>query len=316
MASVLDSVDQRTKLAGHNRMELLLFHFGSAQVFGINVFKVKEVVRCPEITKIPESHPSVVGVANMRGITISIIDLAKAIGTEPCKNIDDGFVIVTEYNRNIQGFLVDSVDRIINVNWSNILPPPKGSGDENYLTAVTEYNDKLIELLDVEKVLSEIIGQTMEMSEEVVDRTENFSEEVASSKRILVVDDSAVARKQIVRTLEQIQMECEVACNGREALTILQQYAEKGDVRESIAMVISDVEMPDMDGYTLTTEIRKDERLKVLYVLLHSSLSGISNSSMVEKVGANNFIAKFNADELATGVFEALDEARLVGVAA
>ena len=158
MASILDSVDQRTKLAGHNRMELLLFHFGSAQIFGINVFKVKEVVRCPDITMIPESHPSVVGVANMRGKTIPIIDLAKAIGVEPCKNIDDGFVIVTEYNRNIQGFLVDSVDRIINVNWSNILPPPKGTGDENYLTAVTEYKDQLIELLDVEKVLSEIIG--------------------------------------------------------------------------------------------------------------------------------------------------------------
>lgn len=311
MASILDTVDQRTKLAGHNRLELLLFRFGSRQVFGINVFKVREVVHCPPITKIPESHPSVLGVATLRDMTISIIDLAGAIGIEPCQNPREGFVIITEYNRCIQGFLVSNVERIINVTWKSIMHPPAGTTQSSYLTAVTEYEEQLVELLDVEKVLAEIVGEQLEVSKNIVEDIDSKQPEGPDQRRILVVDDSAIARKQIVRTLEQLEMSCDIACNGSEALEILRAAAEERSIGEVYAMVISDVEMPDMDGYTLTSEIRKDDKLKGLYVLLHSSLSGIFNNSMVEKVGANNFISKFNADELATGVFEALDDVRV-----
>ena len=138
MAGVMEGVDQRTKLVGENRFELLLFGLGGSQKYGINVFKVQEVIQCPKLTSVPKAHRIVRGIANMRGRTITIMDLAMAIGKRPIENIEDQYVIVTEYNRNIQGFLVGSVDRIINMNWKDILPPPKAVGKNNYMTAVTK----------------------------------------------------------------------------------------------------------------------------------------------------------------------------------
>ncbi|MDQ1363762.1 MAG: two-component system, chemotaxis family, chemotaxis protein CheV, partial [Pseudomonadota bacterium] len=134
MAGVLDSVDMRTQLAGHNRLELLLFRLGGKQLYGIKVFKVQEVIRCPPLTHLPKTNSKVVGVAHLRNRTIPVMDLGLAINRQPVKSIKDSFVIVTEYIRNTQGFLVESVDRICNMNWKDILPPPKGSGSAYYLT--------------------------------------------------------------------------------------------------------------------------------------------------------------------------------------
>ena len=307
MASILDSVDQRTRLAGHNRLELLLFKLGHRQLFGINVFKVQEVIHRPQLTRIPNSHPAVCGVSNMRGKTISVVDLSMAVGKKPVGDDEEGYVIITEYNRKIQGFLVRSVDRIINVNWEKIHAPPKGAGSISYLTAVTRVDEQLVEILDVEKIMAEIVGQTVEVSEKIKEESDKESSE-EQPKKILIVDDSLIARKQIKRTLDQINIESIMAQNGAEALHLLKDPAEDGGINKHISLVISDVEMPEMDGYTLTTEIRSDPNLSDMYVMLHTSLSGVFNNAMVEKVGANQFIAKFNADELATGVFEALEE--------
>ena len=312
MAGLLDSVDQRTRLAGHNRLELLLFRIGGAQLFGINVFKVQEVIQCPPLTRLPHAHSVVRGVAHMRGKTVSVIDLAMAVGRAPIADLKDGYVIVTEYNRRIQGFLVAAVDRIVNMNWEEILPPPKGSSLQSYLTAVTRVDNKLVEIIDVEKVMSEVVGEQRDISEEL--RSDAGSGEY--SRRILVVDDSSVARNQVKRTLEQLGFESVLARNGREALDMLKTWADEDCLYEQISMVISDVEMPVMDGYTLTTEVRKDPRLQKLFILLHTSLSGVFNNAMVHKVGADKFIAKFDPDELATGVTAALDEVYGAKVAA
>lgn len=305
MAGLLDSVDQRTRLAGHNRLELLLFRIGGAQLFGINVFKVQEVIQCPPLTRLPNSHHVVRGVAHMRGKTVSVIDLAMAVGRAPIEDMNNCYVIVTEYNRRIQGFLVAAVDRIVNMNWEEILPPPKGSSARSYLTAVTRVDNRLVEIIDVEKVMSEVIGEQSDISEDVRADLDSSGEYI---RRILVVDDSSVARNQVKRTLEQMGFEATLARNGREALDKLKQWADDGTLQENLSMVISDVEMPEMDGYTLTTEVRKDPRLQKLYILLHTSLSGVFNNAMVQKVGANKFIAKFDPDELARGVNSALDE--------
>lgn len=304
MAGLLDSVDQRTRLAGHNRLELLLFRIGGTQMFGINVFKVQEVIQCPPLTRLPNSHHVVRGVAHMRGKTVSVIDLAMAVGRPPIADLNECYVIVTEYNRRIQGFLVAAVDRIVNMNWEEILPPPKGSSARSYLTAVTRVDNKLVEIIDVEKVMSEVIGEKLEVTDDVGSAAEGGE----YPRRILVADDSSVARNQVKRTLEQLGFEATLARNGREALTVLKKWADEGDVHEQICMVISDVEMPEMDGYTLTTEVRKDPRLEKLYILLHTSLSGVFNNAMVKKVGADKFIAKFEPNELARGVNAALDE--------
>lgn len=304
MAGVLDGVNRRTQLAGHNRLELLLFRLHRKQRYGINVFKVQEVIQCPPLTQVPHAHPAVRGVANLRGKTITLIDLSMAIGLSPLTDVKNSYVIITEYNRTTQGFLVNGVDHIVNLNWDEILPPPKGTGS-NYMTAVTHVDKDIVEIIDVEKVLAEIIGVNQQVSNDVL--AQKTAAEVPH--HILVVDDSSVARNQIKRTLDQLGIESTLARDGQEGLDILKAWADEGvPVSERLTMVISDVEMPKMDGYTLTTEIRHDPRLAGLYVILHTSLSGVFNNSLVDKVGANQFIAKFNPDELAVAVLGRLRE--------
>lgn len=310
MAGVLDSVNQLTELVGQNRMELLLFYLnGRKQRYGINVFKVKEVLQCPHLTVMPKLHRFVRGVAHIRGQTVSIIDLGMATGAPRIEDLSKAFVIIAEYNRSVQGFLVSAVDRILNMNWSAILPPPKGVGKQNYMTAVTEIDGELVQILDVERILDEISPIKTEVSDAVIESAVATNKEInAGELPVLVADDSSVARRQVQKSLETIGMKSILAKNGREALDILDEYAKKGPIEEQILMVISDIEMPEMDGYTLTASIRNDPRLKSMEVILHTSLSGIFNQAMVKKVGANNFIAKFNPDELAKAVRDAMKD--------
>lgn len=306
MSSVLASVDQRTQLAGHNRLEILMFKLDTGQRFGLNVFKIQEVIQCPPLTVLPHSHPVVRGVANMRGKTIPVLDLSRAIGRRSLGDAAGNFVIITEFNRTVQGFLVKMVDRIVNMNWEQIKPPPKGTGKDSYLTAVTEVDGELIEIIDVEKVLSEVIGVSETISSAVLADAADAQEAGAEQPpHVLVADDSMVARNQIRRTLDQLGIESTLVTDGRKALDLLEQWADSEPERlRSLTMVISDVEMPEMDGYTLTTRLRTDPRLKDIFVLLHTSLSGVFNNAMVEKVGANQFIAKFKPDLLAAAVVQ------------
>lgn len=294
MAGLLDGIDQRTRLAGQNRLELLLFYLQGRQQFGINVFKVKEVVECPALTGLPGSSSVVAGVAGLRGANIPVVDLSHAIGGPRVEQPRSHIVIITEYNCQVLGFLVNSVDRIININWEDILPPPAGLGRGSYMTAVTDYEGELIEVIDVEKVLSEVMGVEAEVTRSI---QRNGSE--YKGKKVLVVDDSVVARKQIQQVLNQIGVESEFAKDGREGLKKLQQWSLEGRVDDWLAMVISDIEMPRMDGYALVSEIRNNEMLKDLHVIMHSSLSGVFNEAMVRQVGADHFLAKFDSNQLA-----------------
>ena len=303
MASILDSVNQLTQLVGQNRLELLLFRLNGRQRFGINVFKVREVLQCPQLTIMPKLHPYVRGVAHIRGNTISVIDLSMATGGRPIADLSKCFIIIAEYNRSVQGFLVGSVERIINMNWESILPPPKGAGRYNYMTAVTEVDGELVEILDVEKILDEISPVNTEVSKDLVVESDKHN---PHGRPVLVADDSSVARKQVERALNTIGVKCILAKDGKDALNMLNDMAKKGPIEDQVALVISDIEMPEMDGYTLTAEIRNTPALRGLHIILHTSLSGVFNQAMVQKVGANNFIAKFNPDELAKAVQDAM----------
>ncbi len=307
MAGVLDTVNKRTQLVGQNRLELLLFKLDGPQIYGINVFKVREVLPCPNLTLLPRSSSVVRGIAHIRGGTISVMDLGLAIGKRGLNDIEHSFVIITEYNTATQGFLVRSVERIVNMNWEAIHPPPKGAGRDNYLTAVTEVEGKLVEIIDVEKVLAEISPPVEDISAGVIDEEVSRA---AISKHVLIVDDSTIARKQIKRCVESVGAETTVLNDGRQALEYLKAIADSGErASDKIMMMISDIEMPEMDGYTLTAEIRADSRLNDLYVLLHTSLSGVFNQAMVKKVGANEFLPKFNPDLLAAMVAQRVREA-------
>ena len=306
MAGVLDSVDMRTQLAGHNRLELLLFRLGGKQLYGINVFKVQEVIRCPPLTQLPKSNHKVVGVAHLRNRTIPVMDLSLAINGKPIQNIKESFVIVSEYNRHTQGFLVHSVDRICNMNCKDILPPPQGSGSASYLTAVTHVDKELVEVIDVERVFADVMGIKEDINQNILDSAKNV--ESSLPMHVLVVDDSSVARNQVKRVLEKMGIECTLAKDGQHGYETLEAMtADGGPLENKIALVISDIEMPRMDGYTLTTMIRKDPRLQNIFVMLHTSLSGVFNNSMVEKVGADHFMPKFKPNELAHTVLNVIN---------
>ncbi len=306
MAGMLDSIDQRTQLVGENRLELLLFRLAGPQVYGINVFKVKEVLQCPHLSIFPKSHHVVIGVAHIRSGTIPIMDMGLATGNQSVGDPKNCFVIITEYNTATQGFLVSGVERIVNMNWEDIHPPPKGTGREHYLTAVTEVDERLVEIIDVEKILSEVSPMREDISADVLDQAKAS---VGEARKVLIADDSKIARKQVTKCLETLGIEVTALNDGRQALDHLKQLVEEGITpSQQYALMISDIEMPEMDGYTLTTNVRNDPRMSDLHIILHTSLSGVFNKAMVEKVGANDFIAKFNPDVLASKVSERIKE--------
>lgn len=299
---LLSRIDQRTRLAGHNRLALLLFRLGGRQLFGVNVFKVQEVLRRPPLFGLPRLPKGFVGAADVRGRSVPVLDLGEAVAF-PERDHQPGYLVVTEFNRSVQGFLVSAVDRIVNISVEEMHPPPELGAEESYLTAVTRHQGELIQVLDVESVLADITG-----SREVAPLSPELKlEPRAEPLKVLVVDDSRVARNQIRSVLDQIGVGSTLLSDGRQALDHLKQTAADGHKpSETYAMVISDIEMPAMDGYTLTTEIRRDPALADLFVLLHTSLSGVFNNAMVERVGANAFVAKYSPSELAEQVMSRL----------
>ena len=295
---LLNRIDQRTRLAGHNRLALLLFRLGGRQLFGVNVFKVQEVLRRPPLFPIPRLPPGFVGAADIRGRSVPILDLGSAV-RYPERHVAPPYLVVTEFNRSVQGFLVAEVDRIVNIAVEDIHSPPELGVADSYLTAVTRYNGELIQIIDVESVLADATGAQMlhAVGRKAVGTING------EPVRVLVADDSRVARNQIRGVLDQLGVSSTLLSDGRQALEHLKQLAAEGiDVNRHYAMVISDIEMPAMDGYTLTTEIRRDPALAGLFVLLHTSLSGVFNNAMVDRVGANAFVAKYSANELAEKV--------------
>lgn len=286
-----------------DRLDLLMFDLKGRQQFGINVLKVQEIVPCPALIRMPDSHPAIRGVAHMRGRAVSVIDLATALGRGRMPD-DQGqcWVIVTEFNRSHQGLLVGQVSRIVERPWQTVLPPPRGSGRNSYTSGVTEIDKELVQILDVERVLAEVTGVGEPQLQ--VDEAPRIC---APEARVLVVDDSSVARSHTGRILEQLGMHHVIARDGREALTVLEEAGVFSEANpDGIAMVISDIEMPELDGYAFTRSIRQREQLAGLYVLLHTSLNGHINVERAKHSGADAMLTKFVAEELATEVIKGL----------
>lgn len=302
MSKLLDSIDQRTRLVGENRLELLMFRLAGKQLFAINVFKVQEVVKVPPLRSVPHSHPHVLGVAHLRGQAVPVIDLSAAIGAGPLPDALKSNLIIAEYNRSVQAFLIGAVDRIVNLNWEIILPPPKGTGRGHFLTAITRIDEQIVEILDVERVLADIIPYNTRVSADVLN--EDLASRARARKlKILLAEDSPTAVRQVKETMANLGIEVLTVQDGLQALHLLQQWTREGKkVTDEIIMLVTDAEMPEMDGYRLTSEIRKDPTLKDLYIVLHTSLSGSFNKAMVEKVGCNDFLSKFQPDTLAVVV--------------
>ena len=302
MSSLIKEVDARTGLAGTNQMELLLFHVGTSEVFGINVFKVREVMKFPTLTRLPEADPRVEGMANIRGTTVPVIGLTQIItglisGQSSELSEGQGKLIVTEYNTSLQAFHVAGVDRILRLSWTQIKSPPPlvRNNTKGAVTAVAMLDDgRMVLILDVEKILAEMSPKS---DEEVFAGVEIRPE--VKNKRVLFADDSAVARTQIRKTLERLGISYVQTTTGQEAWDRLLEIADKAaslgkSVRDEIQMVLSDIEMPDMDGFSLTKHIRADPRFMEMPVILHSSLTGTCNKEKGKAVGASGYVTKFD----------------------
>lgn len=305
MSDLLKNIDARTKLAGTNKLEILMFSLGRDtrtgrdETFGINVFKVREVMRIPPITRAPEMPPSVEGMVSLRGALVPVIDLAKYIGlvTESAPEI----MIVTEYNGHTQGFLVKAVDNILRLDWSAMRVPPAMLVAElgGLVTAITELKDKrLVMMIDVEKVLAET-GH-FGTDEMIFNSVKPLGKE---NRTVFFADDSSVARNQISRTLDAMGVKYISAINGRQAwleLAKMADYAESSNIplKNMIQLILTDVEMPEMDGYMLTRKIKEDKRFNGIPVLMHSSLSSTSNQQLGKTVGVDEYVPKFEPQKL------------------
>ena len=305
MSELLKSIDARTRLAGTNKLEILLFTLGvdsrtkRRETFGINVFKVREVMRTPEITRAPDMPQGIEGMVSLRSQLTAVIDLARYahVDTETKPEI----MIVTEYNGHSQGFLVEAVDTILRLDWARMKVPPDMLAVEmgGMVTAVTELDDqRIVMMLDVERILAE----TTQIDDEIYFR--NITPIDVGDRTVFFADDSSVARKQIERTLDAMHVRHISAINGRRAWDELCRVADYADARkiaakELVQLIITDVEMPEMDGYMLTRKIKADGRFKGIPIVMHSSLSGQSNQQHGKTNGVDEYIPKFEPQRLA-----------------
>jgi two-component system, chemotaxis family, chemotaxis protein CheV len=305
MSDLLKNIDARTRLAGTNKLEILLFTLGvdartgRHETFGINVFKVREVMRTPAITAAPDMPAAVKGMVSLRGVLVPVVDLAEYAGVQPDSPRD--IMIVTEYNGHTQGFLVEAVDTILRLDWSQMRVPPEmlTTNMGGLVTAITELPDaRLVMMLDVERVLAE----TTKIEDDFL--FANITPLNREDLTVIFADDSSVARNQIERTLKVLGIRYVAAVNGRMAWEELQKIAAYADstgrkAKDLVQLVLTDVEMPEMDGYILTKTIKGDPRFAGIPVIMHSSLSSMSNMQLGKSVGVDEYVPKFEPQRLA-----------------
>jgi len=287
-----------------HRLELLLFYMGGKRRFGINVLKVKEVIPCPPLNHLPSANHNILGVSTMRGLTVPIINLAQAVRSSRVpfteEQILKGSVITTEINRSSQGLWVTAIDKIKIVDWKDIKPPSQKGSIASYTTGITLIDGELVQILDIEKVLGEVLGIEIEH--------DSFSYESDTlaplkDKLVFVVDDSPMAVKQTTIALDKLGLKHIVAVDGKLALEKLINYEES---EQPIDMIISDIEMPEMDGYTFVKEVRKLPEYKDIHILMHTSLNGQMNLQRAISAGANDVLTKFVPEELAKKIVDQL----------
>ena len=282
---------------------LLLFRLSQTQVFALGTLKVRELVPYTQLSKIPQSHPTILGASTIRGHTIPIIDMAAAIGYRPIapEEREKCYIIITDCQRMIIGFLVRGIDKIIECNWRDIEAPSANLGKNAYLTGVTRFEDQLVQLLDVELLLSKIFPNNPQANRAILT---DVQREKLKPMNILLVDDSKVARKQLSDALDMINIPYRVTADGKEALVMMEQAALE---HHPIDILVSDIEMLGLDGYELAFEVRDNPLTAKAYIILHTSLSSEISVSQAHQVGANEALTKFDAHELIDAMLRGAD---------
>lgn len=315
MTTPLHDADERTNLTGNNQFELLLFRLGEApgterrELYGINVFKVREILVMPTITAMANAPANVLGIANIRGQIIPVIDLPAVVGCVPKRGLT--ILMVTEYARTTQAFAVEEVDEIVRLEWSNVLAAEGNGGD--LVTSIAKLDgdaekSRLVQVLDVEQILRNVMHTA---EEAITPQSVGAAVNLPEGSIILAADDSPVARMMIEQGLAAMGTPYIMTKTGQEAWERLQSIeveanAEGKTAQDKVALVLTDLEMPVMDGFTLTRNIKQDQRFKSIPVVIHSSLTGTANEAHVSSVGADAYVAKFVASELAATIRQVL----------
>lgn len=322
MATAQREIDERTNLTGSNMFELLLFQLGSnsnkeqAELFGINVFKVREIVIIPEITAIAGAPNYSRGVVRLRDQVIPVFDLPAIVGCKPAK--EPTLMIVTEYARSTQAFIVDSVEDIVRLEWSQVISAEASDVGESLVTSIAHLDhdrmgQRLVQVLDVEEILQKISPVKAKHRDQLKTVQNQAQVTIKPGTIVLAADDSGVARALMAQTLQTLGLPFEMMKSGKEAWDRLNALAQQAQtegktIYDKVSLVLSDLEMPEMDGFTLTRNIKSDPRLNQLPVVIHSSLSGDTNAELVRRSGADGYVVKFATEELAKALADALQK--------
>jgi two-component system chemotaxis response regulator CheV len=315
MSNAEHDIEQRVRLAGNNMFEMLLFRLGESpgstqrELYGINVFKIREIIEMPVVTAVAGAPPEILGVADIRGNILSVIDLARITGCTPKQG--PKILLVTEFARTMQGFAVEEVDEIVRLDWSQVLSAESHAGGKTITSFARLDGDKdgsrLAQVLDVEQILRDVLPAR----EAAINRASTGQLVLKPGAKILAADDSNVARTLIEQCLQSMGVPYVMTKTGLEAWNVLEGARQRASalgsaVSDEIAMVLTDLEMPEMDGFTLTRKIKETAAFQSIPVVIHSSLSGTANEDLVRKVGANAYVSKFVAAELAAVMRESL----------
>ena len=286
--------------------KLLLFRLSGDRLFGIGTLKIREILPFMRLSKLPHSHPAVIGTAMFRGSAVPVIDMAAAVGNAPLTPDEQAkaSIIITDIQRQEIGFMVRGVHQIIEADWKHVMPPPKALGDRAFITGLLEREGDIIQLLDVELLLAKVYPESLRTEDVALTDVQS---ETLKALNILLVDDSQVARKQLSDALDSKGISYQVTSNGDEALQIL---LTNDELNKPIDILVSDIEMPGLDGYELTFNLRDNAAVKQPYVILHTSLNSEMSLSYANQVGANEALTKFDAKELLQAMLRGAEQAR------
>ena len=283
--------------SGTNELEIMEFTVGG-ELFGINIAKIREIMRAQETKRMPNSHNFVEGIFKQSGEVITVIDLAKCLNIERSENKSHDIFILTHFNKLNFAFRVESVVGIDRVSWEDIKKPDKViySGEDSVATAIAEYKDRLITILDFEKIIADISPETSI----TLDRLDELGDRVESQKKILVAEDSMMLSNLIIGFLHKSGYKNTVKFNnGKEAWDYLTEAKNSGlPISNYASCIVSDIEMPLMDGHRLTKLIKTDDELKHIPVILFSSLISDELRIKGQEVGADEQITKPEIVEL------------------
>ncbi|HIP54943.1 MAG TPA: chemotaxis signal transduction protein CheV [Sulfurimonas autotrophica] len=296
-------MDDKSLKVGSNEMELVDFRIFKQEkdkvyegIYGINVSKVREIIRVPKLTELPSTPEFIEGIFDLREVVIPVVNLAKWMGvTEPEDARKNARVIITEFNNVLIGFIVHEAKRIRRISWSDIEPATfmnSSSGLEaNKITGVTKIEgDNVLLILDLESVVQDLGLYEPE--------TDTVPEEIAAfSGLAMVLDDSATARKIVKEALIKMGFHVVEAVDGQEGIRKLNElYETYGDALvDNLKIIVSDVEMPQMDGFHFAASVKEDERFKEIPIVFNSSISDHFSEGRGEEAGGEAYLVKFQA---------------------